>query len=325
MAETTMNHAFSVAENTEPMAVSDLPHGGADVGRETPQSSSLLHSSAGAEIWQGNCLDAAHVDAALGARTVDALIFDAPYSSKTHDGHRAGKMTADTAAAWARRNADVAGSKRAAEQRYNARKSAAGESGRRDIDYSAFDAEKIAAFCAVWLLRCSGWVVSVTDDALAPSWSAEFERAGLYVFAPLPLVETGSRVRMTGDGPSNWTCWLVVARPKSREFASWGTLPGAYVQAAERDINSQGGSDRIVGGKPLRSMCGIVRDYSRRGALVCDPFLGGGTTGLAAKQLGRRFIGMEQSPERAALSVKRISKAREQRDLFETAEVDDAR
>lgn len=243
---------------------------------------------------------------------VDALVFDAPYSAKTHDGHAKGKLTSDSSAAFARRQEIPT-----PESRYAARKSLAGESGRRDIDYAAFDAAKIAAFCSLWLPRCSGWVISITDDALAPEWSAEFGRSGLYVFAPLPLVETGSRVRMTGDGPSNWTCWLVVARPKSREFASWGTLPGAYVQAAERDINSSGGSDRIVGGKPLRAMCGIVRDYSRRGAIVCDPFLGGGTTGLACKQLGRRFIGMELSPERAELSVRRLRKTHEQTDLFE--------
>jgi hypothetical protein len=277
---------------------------------EPAQSPSLLYSDTHAEVWLGDCLDAAHVAAVMGERKADALIFDAPYSFRTHNGHAAGKLTSDRARAFAIKQ--QANGHDSAEIRY-----AAKAVDRNPLDYEPLDADKIATFCKLWVPLCRGWVVSVTDDALAPMWMAELESAGLYAFSPLPLVETGSRVRMTGDGPSNWTCWIVVARPKTREFASWGTLPGAYVQAAERDINSAGGSDRIVGGKPLRSMCGLVRDYSRRGDLIIDPFLGGGTTILAAKQLGRKAIGIECSEERAKLSAKRIAFTREQTDLFE--------
>jgi hypothetical protein len=140
--------------------------------------------------------------------------------------------------------------------------------------------------------------------------------ADRYVFAPLPCVETGSRVRMTGDGPSSWSCWLVVARPKSRAFASWGALPGAYVQPAEREINKHGGTDRIVGGKPLKTMLAIVCDYSRRGDLVVDPTCGAGTTLMAAKMAGRRSIGIEKDPGRAQIAVARLRKTNEQRSLF---------
>lgn len=279
----------------------------------------LLHSDSMCAMHNDDCLDAGCPDRVLGVDgTADALIFDAPYSEKTHEGHANGKHTSDSLAAFGRRNVSAGDGKRAAEARY-AQRAAAGSGGRRDIEYDAFTSEKIETFCCLWLSRCRGWVVSITDDVLAPNWAKAFTAAGLYAFAPLPLVETGSRVRMTGDGPSNWTCWLVVARPKSREFASWGTLPGAYVQAAEREINSLGGSDRIVGGKPLRAMCGIVRDYSRRGQLVVDPFCGGGTTGMAAKQLGRRFVGVEENEERAKLCARKLRGTREQGDLFEKA------
>lgn len=45
----------------------------------------IVHSDGLTEAWQGDCLDAAQVDAVVGTRTLDALIFDAPYSTKTHD------------------------------------------------------------------------------------------------------------------------------------------------------------------------------------------------------------------------------------------------
>ena len=40
----------------------------------------------------------------------------------------------------------------------------------------------------------------------------------------------------------------------------------------------------------------IVSASSRPGAVVFDPFMGSGATGLAAIKLGRRFIGMEMDP-----------------------------
>ncbi len=45
------------------------------------------------------------------------------------------------------------------------------------------------------------------------------------------------------------------------------------------------------------------------GATVLDPFLGGGTTALACLETGRRFIGVELSPEYATLATERIRAA----------------
>ena len=40
--------------------------------------------------------------------------------------------------------------------------------------------------------------------------------------------------------------------------------------------------------------------------IVCDPFLGGGTTGAAAERLGREWIGFEIDPDNAKIASKRI-------------------
>lgn len=46
---------------------------------------------------------------------------------------------------------------------------------------------------------------------------------------------------------------------------------------------------------------------TRPGDLVLDPFIGSGTTAIAAKKLGRRFLGFEISPEYAKLASSRIA------------------
>lgn len=45
--------------------------------------------------------------------------------------------------------------------------------------------------------------------------------------------------------------------------------------------------------KPIKVLKRIINIASNRGDLVFDPFMGVGSTGVAAVQLGRRFIGME--------------------------------
>lgn len=45
--------------------------------------------------------------------------------------------------------------------------------------------------------------------------------------------------------------------------------------------------------KPLSVIRPLIAAYSRPGDIVLDPFAGSGTTAVAAKALGRRFIGVE--------------------------------
>jgi DNA modification methylase len=45
--------------------------------------------------------------------------------------------------------------------------------------------------------------------------------------------------------------------------------------------------------KPLGAISRLLKAYSREGDLVLDPFMGSGTTLVAARNLGRRAIGID--------------------------------
>lgn len=61
--------------------------------------------------------------------------------------------------------------------------------------------------------------------------------------------------------------------------------------------------------KALAVMTWCLELFSKPGDTILDPFLGSGTTGVAAKLLDREFIGIERDPEYMTIASKRIALA----------------
>ena len=59
--------------------------------------------------------------------------------------------------------------------------------------------------------------------------------------------------------------------------------------------------------KPYAVMDKIMRNVA--GETVCDPFMGTGSTGVAAIRAGKRFFGIEQNERHFATAINRISRA----------------
>lgn len=167
--------------------------------------------------------------------------------------------------------------------------------------YAAWTADDVSEFVSSWSPRCRGWMVALTSSELINDWQAAYRAAGRYSFAPVACVMRGMTVRLGGDGPSSWTVYAMVARPSTREYATWGTLDGAYTGAPSREA----GGGR---GKPAWLMNALVRDYSRPGDLICDPFAGWGSTLAAAVANGRRAIGAEMDTAAHAEAVRRLGR-----------------
>src|SRR6185312_2026352 len=60
----------------------------------------------------------------------------------------------------------------------------------------------------------------------------------------------------------------------------------------------------------------LVRWWSEEGETILDPFMGSGTTGVAAVKLGRKFTGIEIDPGYFDIACRRIEAALKQPDMF---------
>jgi site-specific DNA-methyltransferase (adenine-specific) len=203
----------------------------------------------------------------------DHIITDPPFSERTHAGHDA------SAQGHLGQGNDGAERKR--------------------LGYAPWTPADVAWYVRLACAATDGWIVTMTDHTLAPAFDAQLGAAGRYVFAPLPFFAPGSTVRLSGDGPCSWTTWIIVARTAA--LSRWGTLPGGYVAG-------RGWNDRErMGGKPLPLMQSLVGHYTRSAELVVDPFMGAGTTLVAAKNLSRRAIGIEIEERYCEIAARRLA------------------
>ena len=76
----------------------------------------------------------------------------------------------------------------------------------------------------------------------------------------------------------------------------WGRVQGNNAERREQHKNQL----------PEVYLERVIRACSDEGMLVLDPFLGSGTTGVVARELGRRFIGTEYSKANAKSAFERI-------------------
>jgi hypothetical protein len=80
-------------------------------------------------------------------------------------------------------------------------------------------------------------------------------------------------------------------------------------------------ADRNDGARfhPFEKPAALMAHFVERApaGVICDPFMGSGTTGVACAQLGRKFIGIEIEPKYFDIACRRIEQAYAQGKLFQ--------
>jgi len=102
------------------------------------------------------------------------------------------------------------------------------------------------------------------------------------------------------------------------EFAIWGVVKNSkwvFNKPKDKPYLRSIFSTSVVNGneknghptqKSLVLMDKIIKVHTNKGDTILDPFMGSGTTGVAAKNLGRKFIGVEKNDEFYNIANKRL-------------------
>lgn len=163
-------------------------------------------------------------------------------------------------------------------------------------------------------------------DSEIPNWLPDARR-----LAPLVLFTTGTLTVWTYPQADWILLWYRPAsnsRSKCGGFSHWSPIL-VYGKASfpvdainlHAIQHAQPPEFPHPSPKPFALMEWLVEHSTDEGQIVCDPFLGSGTTGVAAARLGRRFIGIERNEDYFALSVRRIEAELNRAPLFEPAPV----
>lgn len=119
-------------------------------------------------------------------------------------------------------------------------------------------------------------------------------------------------------------CWLVWDKRVNGNFAdcelAWTNMkkPVRKFEWMWNGMLRQGQEER--NGHPTQKPLALMQwciDQAGNPETILDPFMGSGTTGVAAIQMGRKFIGIERELKYFEIAVKRIKEAVAQPQLFE--------
>jgi site-specific DNA-methyltransferase (adenine-specific) len=181
---------------------------------------------------------------------------------------------------------------------------------REGISFNAFTTESLNSALAECGRLTKGWVVATLDYnhafayETAPPLGLRQMRIGVWVKNnPMPQI--------TGDRPAQG--WEAISYLHKPGKAVWngGGQHGNYVS----NLAAPTGHPTP---KPLIMVSSFIERFSNPNEIVLDPFAGGGTTLLAARNLGRKVVGIEIDEKWCELIAKRLSQQTFDFELLDT-------
>ncbi len=175
------------------------------------------------------------------------------------------------------------------------------------FDHLTPDVMHLTAYHLARVTKRWALVFCAVEDSHA--WALALRLGGLEYVRTMIWVKEGGTPQFTGDRPAAGFEAIVLCHPPGKKRWNGGGRAGVYkipIAHGKREHTAQ---------KPLALMEALVRDFTEHGEVILDPFAGAATTGVAAKVLGRRFLGMEKDPHWFKVGARRLLRAREQLEL----------
>lgn len=165
------------------------------------------------------------------------------------------------------------------------------------IDFEPITPEELVSLSRTFCALAGRWVVMTCDWRHAVG----LQSAGVPLIRLGVWVKPNAAPQFTGDRPgTGWEAVAILHR-KGRKRWNGGGRHAVWTYPVERGKHPTQ--------KPERLVADWIEKFSNRGETILDPFMGSGTTGVAAAKLGRRFIGIERDPKYFDIACQRIAQA----------------
>jgi site-specific DNA-methyltransferase (adenine-specific) len=152
------------------------------------------------------------------------------------------------------------------------------------------------------------WALVFCQTEAAQLWATCLIAAGLDYVRTMVWIKPDGQPQFTGDRPGVGYESVVVAHRPGRKRCNGGGRTGVFTAYREKGplvCGEYSGAPHPTT-KPLPLMRELVSLFSDPGELVLDPFAGSGSTGVACRQLGRRFLGWELNRDYYDIACRRM-------------------
>lgn len=184
----------------------------------------------------------------------------------------------------------------------------------QDLGFDGVNADR-AEFARLITEVSNGWAIVFCLAEGVRAWRDDLQANGAKWDTCLAWVKPDASPRFNGQGAARgFECAVTAWCGKGHRSWNGGGRRGVFTHCVNTGRQGEHPTE-----KPLPLMSELVALYTDMGERICDPFMGSGTTGIAAVKAGRQFVGIEMNPRWFDLSCKRISDALARPDMFTPA------
>ena len=177
------------------------------------------------------------------------------------------------------------------------------------VDFASLTSDELRATLEACGQLTRRWVVATVDYAHAFGLE-ENPPAGLRMLRIGVWVKNNPMPQISADRPGQgWEAIAFMHRADRKPAWNGGGRAGVWHHPVVQNTGHPTS-------KPLPLVSDWVCLFTDHGDTVCDPFMGGGTTGEACAAHGRKFIGIERERRYFDLSCERIARAQAQGTLL---------
>jgi site-specific DNA-methyltransferase (adenine-specific) len=187
------------------------------------------------------------------------------------------------------------------------------DSGRSNGDLGFGEVNAFRSEYARLLVQQSkGWTLLFSLAEGVRAWRDDLQSAGAKWETTCAWIKPDSQPRFNGQGPARGFECLITSWC-GRGHRSWNGHGKRGIYTCCVNTKKRHGHPTE---KPASLMGQIVVDFTKPGQIVLDPFMGSGTTGVAAIRHGRGFIAIEKSEQWFDVARRRLTETLKQPDMF---------